>query len=592
VQQRDSKKMSEYDVTVENVSYTYRGEKRPALKNVTLQVKPGELLLVTGPAGAGKTTLCSCLNGLIPHFYTGTLEGKVSVRGLDTRLNGPAVLSGKAGMLFQDPSTQLLCATVEDDIAFGAENYGVPPVEIRKRVDDVIRLLRLQQVSGRSPHNLSGGQQQAVALGSILAMRPEIYVLDEPTSNLDPVGSAQVLQTISELARIEHKTILIVEHKLEELVGEADRMIVMDEGSIKYQGTPQEVLNQADAIEAIGLKPPQVSLLFAKLRDQLNWPKIPITLNQAITALTFFLRNNGHTLQNPQLKRVPTEAEKLPPHQDEVTIEVKGLTFQYPYTKSPALSNVDLTIKRGENIGVIGQNGSGKTTLVKQFIGLLKPTSGSVRVFGMDTREHTVPEMAMKVGFVFQDPDQQIFSNKVSTEVAFGPRNLRLPEDEIQRRVEKSLKDVECYNLISENPLDLSKGEKQRINIASVLAMDPELLIIDEPTTGQDFLRGKEIMDLAMNLLKKGTTLVTISHDMNIVAEYCSRTLVMKDGQIFADGSTREIFANPQKLVQTNLRPPQITSLAQALGSFGFPNDVLTVEEMTSFIQSTIGGKQ
>jgi energy-coupling factor transporter ATP-binding protein EcfA2 len=578
------------DITIENVTYTYRGETRPALKNLTLRVKPGELVLVTGPAGAGKTTLCSCLNGLIPHFYTGTLEGTVNVRGFDTRFAGTATLSEKVGMLFQDPSSQLLSATVEDDIAFGAENYGVPPIEIRKRVDEIIRLLRLQNVSGRSPHNLSGGQQQAVALGSILAMHPDIYVLDEPTSNLDPLGSAQVLQTISDLARVEHKTIIIVEHKLEELVADADRMIVMDEGEIKYQGPPREVLNEAEAIEAIGLKPPQVSLLFAKLRVQMNQPEIPITLNEAAITLTSFLKSNGNSTGISTTSRVPTEAEKLPPSLADVAIEVRDLTFQYPYTKTPALRNVNLTIKHGENVGIIGQNGSGKTTLVKHFIGLLKPTNGSVTVFGMDTHEHTVPEMAMRVGFVFQDPDQQIFSHKVSIEVAFGPKNLGLPEDEIQRCVEKSLKDVECYHLINENPLDLSKGEKQRINIASVLAMDPQLLVIDEPTTGQDFLRGKEIMDLAMNLLKKGTTLITISHDMNIVAEYCSRTLVMKDGEIFADASTREIFSDPQKLLQTNLRPPQITSLAQALGSFGFPNDVLTVGEMASLIQGAIGG--
>jgi energy-coupling factor transporter ATP-binding protein EcfA2 len=580
------------DITIENVTYTYRGETRPALRNVTLHVKPGELVLVTGPAGAGKTTLCSCLNGLIPHFYTGTLEGNVNVRGFDTRIAGTATLSEKVGMLFQDPSSQLLSATVEDDIAFGAENYGVPPAEIRKRVDETIRLLRLQNVRDKSPHNLSGGQQQAVALGSILAMRPDVYVLDEPTSNLDPLGSAQVLQTISDLARLEHKTIIIVEHKLEELVADVDRMVVMDEGSIKYQGTPREVLNEAEAIEAIGLKPPQVSLLFAKLRDRLKQPTIPITLSEATMTLTAFLKNNGNSAGILTAKRVSTEAEKLPPHQNDVVVEVKDLTFQYPYTKGQALRNVNLTIKHGENIGIIGQNGSGKTTLVKHFIGLLKPTNGSVTVFGMDTKVHTVPQLAVRVGFVFQDPDQQLFSHKVSIEVAFGPKNLGLPEDEIKRRVEKSLKDVECYHLLNENPLDLSKGEKQRINIASVLAMDPQLLVIDEPTTGQDFLRGKEIMDLAMNLLRKGTTLITISHDMNIVAEYCSRTLVMKDGEIFADGATRAIFSDPKRLVQTNLRPPQVTSLAQTLSSFGFPNDVLTVEEMAGLIQGAIGGEQ
>jgi energy-coupling factor transport system ATP-binding protein len=420
-------------------------------------------------------------------------------------------------------------------------------------------------------------------------MQPQIYVLDEPTSNLDPLGSAQVLQTISELARTERKTIIIVEHKLEELVANVDRMIVMDEGRIKYEGPPRDVLNEAEAIEAIGLKPPQVSVLFAKLRNQLERPNIPITLDEASLALKSLL-NNGHRVAKQVTKRVPTEAEKLPPPKDDVVVEVSGLTFQYPYTNYPAINNVSLKIKRGENLGIIGQNGSGKTTLVKHFIGLLKPTSGSVSVFGMDTRQHTVSEMAMKVGFVFQDPDQQIFSHKVSLEVAFGPRNLGLSEDEIQRRVEKSLKDVQCYHLLNENPLDLSKGEKQRVNIASVLAMQPQLLVIDEPTTGQDFLRGKEIMDLAMNLLRGGTTVITISHDMNIVAEYCSRTLVMKDGGIFADGSTREIFSNPDKLVQTNLRPPQVTALAQSLGTFNFPRDVLTVEEMASLIQSAMGG--
>jgi len=583
--------MSEYDISVDNVSYTYYGESRPALNNVTLKVKPGELLLVTGPAGAGKTTLCSCLNGLIPHFYRGTMEGKVAVRGLETSVYGTATLSQKVGILFQDPSTQLLSATVEDDIAFGAENYGVPPDEIRKRVNDAIRLLRLEKVSGRSPHNLSGGQQQAVAIASILAMRPDIYVLDEPTSNLDPIGSAQVLQTISELARMEKKTIIIVEHKLEELAATADRMIVLDEGKIRFQGTPREVLNESEAIEKMGLKPPQVSLLFAKLREQLKRPKIPVTMEEASQTLMSFLKENRRPLRASSQVRVKTEAEKLPAPQSDIVVDVRDLTFQYPYTESPALGGVNLTVRRGENIGIIGQNGSGKTTLVKQFIGLLKPTSGQVTVFGMDTRQHTVPQLASKVGFVFQDPDQQIFSHKVTLEVAFGPRNLGLSEDETERRVEKSLKDVDCYHLKDENPLDLSKGEKQRVNIASVMAMGPQLLVIDEPTTGQDFLRGKEIMDLAMRLIRQGKTVITISHDMNIVAEYASRTLVLKDGQIFVDGTTREIFSEPKRLRETYLRPPQVTALAQSLNGFGFPNDVLTVDEMAAYVQDAIGVK-
>lgn len=572
----------EYSIVMDNVTYTYSGGSRPAIEKINLKVEKGETLMITGPAGAGKTTLCRCLNGLIPHFFLGKLEGNVIINGADIRNSNVSALSHMVGLLFQDPASQLVCPTVIDEVAFGPENYGVPPIEIRKRVDECVRAVRLQGYEERNPHSLSGGEQQACALAAIMSMRSRIYVLDEPTSNLDPLGSYQVLNLMTELARTEKNTMVIVEHKMEELLNLVDRLIVMNEGRIVLEGKPRELLENVESMEKMGLKPPQATLLAAKLKERDVSIALPLTLEEAFKAFSEIL----------SIKEVPTiRREKVSyERSDTKIIETQNLWHIYP-GETIALRGMNLKIYEGEFIAIIGQNGSGKTTLVKHFNGLLKPTKGKVFVYGVDTTTETIAELSKKVGYCFQNPDHQICCETVRKELEFGPVNLHVAEAEIERRVIQVAKAVGLEHVLNENPFSLSKGERQRVAVASVLTMKPDVLIIDEPTTGQDYRMGKEMMEFYKNLNEKeGKTIIVITHDMNLVAEYAKRIVVLRNGEILCDGPTREVFSQSELLGTTYLRPPQVTRLGQLLSAYGIPGDVLTVDEMRSILAQLTGG--
>jgi energy-coupling factor transport system ATP-binding protein len=563
-------------VVLENVRYTYAGSSRPALKGLELRVREGESLMITGPSGAGKTTLCRCLNGLIPHYFRGKLEGNVVINGTNTRDSNISALSHVVGLLFQDPSSQLVNPTVIDEVAFGPENYGVPAEEIRSRALNAIEVMRLKGYEERSPHSLSGGEQQACALAAIVAMNPTIYVLDEPTSNLDPIGSTMVLTLMAELAKRERRTMITVEHKMEEMLHLIDRLVVINEGAIVLEGRPRELLDDVELMEKMGLKPPQVSLLASKLRSEKPDLTVPMTLDEA-TAV--FRRLFAST----RFKSVAWKPEKGPVTADTI-VETESISHIYP-AGTVALNGVSIKIRRGEFTAIIGQNGSGKTTLVKHFNGLLKPTRGIVRVFGIDTRTATIADLSRKVGYCFQNPDHQICCETVRKELEFGPRNLRIEEAEIQRRVKDVATAVGLDRILDVNPFSVSKGERQRITVASLLTMSPDVLIVDEPTTGQDYRMGREMMEFYKHLNEaQGKTIVVITHDMNIAAEYAKRVIVLKNGQVLTEGATREVFAQTELLQTTYLKPPQITRFGQALGEYGMPSDLLTVEEAARFV--------
>lgn len=566
-------------VALENVSYTYSGGNRPALKELNLTVRQGETVMITGPSGAGKTTVCRCLNGLIPHYFRGKLEGNILIGGTNTRESTISALSHVLGLLFQDPSSQLVNPTVLDEVAFGPENYGVPPPEIRARATKALEIMRLGGYDERSPHSLSGGEQQACALAAIVAMNPSIYVLDEPTSNLDPIGSMMVLNLMADLARQEKRTMIIVEHKMEELLHLIDRLIVLDRGTIVLEGKPRDLLENVELMEKMGLKPPQVALLASRLRAQRTDMPIPMTLDEA----TVLFRK---VLPHKRVRPMAGMQEKAEP-QGDVIIDVRDLWHIYP-AGTTALKGVSLKVRRGEFAALIGQNGSGKTTLVKHFNGLLKPTKGSVIVFDVDTRSAAVTELSRKVGYCFQNPDHQICCDTVRKELEFGPRNLHVPEDEIQVRVKEVSSAVGLQEILDVNPFSVSKGERQRIAVASLLTMIPDVLVVDEPTTGQDYRMGKEMMEFYKQLNSLGKTIIVITHDMNIAAEYVKRVIVLKEGQILADGTTREVFAQAGLLETTYLKPPQITRLGQALKEFGIPENLLTVDEAVRFFEEIL----
>jgi len=570
-----------YSVVLEDVKYSYTGGARPALKNINLKIAKGERVMVTGPSGAGKTTLCRCLNGLIPHYFRGKLEGNVAVDGVDTRSTTISALSHSVGLLFQDPSSQLVCPTVIDEVAFGPENYGVPPAEIRTRAEECLKSVRLRGYEERNPHSLSGGEQQACALAAIMAMRPEIYVLDEPTSNLDPIGSSQILNLLAGISKEGKATMIIVEHKMEELLPVVDRLIVMNEGEIALEGSPRDLLKNVDAMQKMGLKPPQVALLAARLKERDPSIAPPMTLEEAVETFSKLLKHSKSALERKPSWDVG-RGEKI--------IEVRDLWHIYP-NGTTALKGVDLDIYAGEFVAVIGQNGSGKTTLVKHFNNLLKATKGSVTVFGINAANASISELSKKVGYCFQNPDHQICCENVKKELEFGPTNLGVPVEEIQQRVSEVAKAVGLESVLSENPFSLSKGERQRVAVASLLTMKPEVLVVDEPTTGQDYRMSREMMDFYRKLnVEEKKTIVVITHDMNIAAEYAHRVVVLRDGRILVDGPTKEIFSKTDLLETTYLNPPQITRLGQMLAKYGVPGDVLTVDEMYEVMSELLQG--
>jgi energy-coupling factor transport system ATP-binding protein len=565
----------------DGVSYAYRGGDA-AVRDVSLALEEGTVVLVTGPSGAGKTTICRAANGLIPHEFKGRLEGRVTIAGrYDSRNLGVSSLSKVVGVLSQDPETQLFNPSVEDEIVFGACNYGLPVDTIRERTERLLDLTRLGPHRRKNPHNLSGGQQQACALASILAFEPLVLVLDEPTSNIDPIGSQQVLDLVARLAREENRTTLLVEHKIEELADLVDEMIVIDKGEILHRGTVREVLEHVEYIDSVGLSVPQVTLLCARLRTA-GWSveELPIGVEEAAEVLS-------PLIERETLKRAPEPPPRRPQHEsEEVVVSIGGLSHVYQ-DGTRALRDVDLEIRRGEFVGILGQNGSGKTTLVKHFNGLLKPTEGSVTVAGLDTRKASISEMALAVGYIFQNPDAQIFKMKVEEELAFGPQNVGLSDEEVERRVKEAADDLEISHLMDKNPFFLSKGEKQRVAVAAVMAMHPDILVLDEPTTGQDFKRAREIMDLAVRLHNEGQTVIVITHDMNLAAEYCDRVVIMEGGSVLLDAPTREAFLADDDLETSSLRPPQITMLGKALG---YPWAWLTVDEAVETLGDAMRG--
>lgn len=565
-----------YVVEFRNVSWRYQGSGEKSLVNIDLKIRNGEVLVITGPSGAGKTTLCRCINGLIPHFFEGELEGEILVAGMDVKTYDIPYLAAKVGLLFDDPSNQLFNSTVEEELAFGPENYGVPVEEIRNRIEDGLRFARLENHRLKNPHALSGGQQQACALAAIYTMRPEVFVLDEPTTNLDPYGAQLIFQRLNELIQKEKKTFIIVEHNLEVVLQYADRLIVMDKGKIVAFGKPSEVLKEVDLMEGIDLQVPHTTqLAYALHRLGYQENEIPFTTEGGIALLRrvipFLPIRRSYTQKNP-VKRSPITA-----------VEIDNVSYEYP-DGTVALRNVSLKIADGDYVGLIGRNGSGKTTLAKMLIGLIRPTAGAIRIYGEDTSRKSVAELARLVGYNFQNPDDQIFARTVREELSFAPRNLKLSEEEVEAAVQRVAKELELTDYLELNPFSLSQGLRRRVAFGSTLTLNPKILVVDEPTTGQDYARAKVVMEICKRLNSEGKTIIVISHNMDLIAEYCNYVCVMKDGVLLMEGTPKQVFSKPEVLIETSIVPPQITRIFQGLSDYDFPKDIITMDEALEFL--------
>jgi energy-coupling factor transport system ATP-binding protein len=447
-----------------------------------------------------------------------------------------------------------------------------------QRVMDAMDFCRLDKYKDKNPHALSGGEKQAVAIAALIAMQPDALILDEPTANIDAVGTSLVFARLRTLLEERKKTTIIVEQKLHYALPLADRLIVMSDGRIVADDRPKRVLSDRELLKSVQIQIPYVGSLVHEVAAGVHEEDVPITLEEATRLVSRLVKEER--LRVRSVKRPsPQKTERKP------IISCKDAWYEYP-DGTVALKGVSIDILEGEFVGLVGRNGSGKTTLAKLFNGLYRPTRGTTIVDGIDVKTASVEDLTSRVAYSFQNPDDQIFAKTVKDELAFGPRNLKLPRDEIDRRVHTSADEVEITQYLDANPFNLSQGLRQRVAVASVLAMNPKVLIVDEPTTGQDYARSKIVMSLAKRLCERGRTIIVISHNMDLVAEYCERLIVMLEGQVLVSGETREVFSQPQLIKQSSLEPPQVTQLAQSLPDLGFPGDILTMDEMSTLLSA------
>jgi energy-coupling factor transporter ATP-binding protein EcfA2 len=546
-----------------DVSFVYRDGESPALSQVNLEVAPGECVAVLGPSGAGKSTLCRVLNGLIPHFQHGEFAGSVTVFGQDTRQARVPELARTVGLVFQEFESQLFATSVEMEVAFAPESFGTSPEAIRTRITDCLAAVGLAGCERRRPAALSGGEKQRLAIAAVLAGGPKLLVLDEATTDLDPVGKRQVLDVLRPLTTRSRaarpSTILFVTSEPEEATI-ADRVVVIESGQIAADGAAETVLSSASWLEGHGVRPPDTAALCAAL----GLAARPLKAADAARVL----EESGFIVGSAARRqlREPGPLGKSPgqPPSDPL-IEVSGLSYTYR-DGTRALSDVDLTIRQGEFVALAGPNGSGKTTLAKHLNRLLEPTSGEVTVAGRPTRAQSHRQLAEKIGYVFQNPDHQIFADTIATEVAFGPRNAGLPGPEVGARVAEALEAVGLRGREGEDPFALTKGERQRVAVASMLAARPETMVFDEPTTGLDYRESRGMMDLIRDLHRAGHTIIIITHTMWVICEYADRLVLMREGRIIADAAVREAMGRPDLLAQASLTAPPVAELGARLG--------------------------
>ncbi len=571
-------------IDVRGLSYTYPNVNESALRGIDLKIDPGEFVLLTGPSGCGKTTFCRCLNGLIPHFYNGELKGDITIDGLHTAVEPTYELAKRVGLIFQNPDNQIFSLTVEKDVAFGLENLGIPRPKMREDIDWAMERVGITGLRERGTHELSGGQKQRLTLASVLAMHPGIIVMDEPTAYLDPVGAERIFGILHTLNEEQGITIILIEHRMDLAVKYCNRIIVFDNGKIVNDGSPREIFT-ADETRLIGVGIPRMVELGRKLRQNGMQVDIPLDSEEAFKYISTKLMP-----RNLQKKAIITDLNEIVgEHSQFPIISLRNITYTY-YTGVEALKGVDLDINRGDYVAIMGENGAGKTTMVKHFNGLLRPKTGKVVVDGEDIAKQSVAVMAKKVGLVFQNPDDQLFAEDVEEEISFALRNFGYAEKVIDERVNWALNllDIERYKKSS--PFILSGGERKRVALASVLAWNPDVLILDEPTVGQDYGQKERLKHFLLQLRTQGKTVVIVTHDVEFVAESQPRIVLMAQGKIVADGSAKKIMTDAEALKKCSVAPPEVTKLFSKLTEYGLPEDVLGVDEALDLITRKVRG--
>lgn len=548
-------------ISVSELKVKYSGRKRPTLQDVNLTFAEGETVLLLGASGSGKSTLALTLNGLIPNSLPVRMSGHVVVDGLDTQAVGPAQIAQKIGIVFQDPEAQFVTLKVEDELVFGLENLCQSPEIMSAKVDEALAQVNMSDYRLRQVDRLSGGQKQRITLAALLAMKPSVLIFDEPTANLDPVGTQNVFDLLTSIKEQSQHTIILIEHKLDELMHLVDRVVVLgDQGKVVADGMPHDLFrDQIDLLNELGVWIPQVSRLAHQL--SLHEP-FPITLPEAKTAVS-------------HLTFPPIETDKKDSAKQLAALEIRNLSFRYGPT--PILKDISLQIPKGDFLAIVGANGAGKTTLAQHLMTILSPAKNTVYLDGQEINSIRSRVLSKKIGYVFQNPEHQFITPSVFEEIAYGLRVLGESETAVEQKTMEMLERFDLAHYAKASPFTLSHGEKRRLSVATMLAMGQEILILDEPTFGQDERNATAIMSLLSNLNDAGKTIIIITHDMALVAQYAQHVAVLNHGNLRFHGEMRSLFTQPDLLVESNLALPPLAQLGQLIGR----PDLLTLEDFT-----------
>ena len=535
-------------IKITDLSFRYKKAPRPVFNGLNLTVRPGERVCVLGPSEAGKSTLALCLQGLIPRLIKGEFRGEIVVDGVLTATCRPRQLAGRVGILLQDFEAQLFSTRVDQEVAFGPENLGLPREELRRRVAECLSLVGLDGLDDREPATLSGGEKQLLALAAVLSLEPKLLVLDEPTTDLDPVRVEELLATLDRLSRTRDFTLVFLGED-PRLARFCSRIVLLARGKILADGPAEVILREVERLRGLGLNPPELPALFYDLGQA----TLPLTLPEAVD------QARGLGWDQPIIAAGYQASEPggrgRPPHDAEI-LALRRVSFAYP-DGPPVVQDFSLAFRERELTAILGPNGSGKTTVLKLLRGLLTPQSGEV---------WQQPYEKIRVGYVFQNPDYQLFAEEVWEEVAFGVRLLGLPPPEVERRVTTALTRVHLLDRARDDPFSLTKGQRQRLAVAGVLALAPQVIILDEPTTGLDHREQQDLLGLARELHAQGHTVIMVTHSMWAAATYARRLVVLLDGKVLLDGPARQVLAEKELLARARLVPPAVVQLSRALG--------------------------
>lgn len=543
-------------ISFKNFSFQYRAQKKPTLKEINLDIYPGERVLIAGPSGCGKSTLAGCINGLNPFSNPGECSGELIVDGVDAPKSSIFQLSAHVGTVLQDPDGQFIGLTVGEDIAFALENSCMPQDEMHEITRHAAELVGIQDHLDYAPHELSGGQKQRVSLAGVMVDQVKILLFDEPLANLDPATGKQTIELIDEIQEKTDTTVVIIEHRLEDVLWrDVDRIVLMGDGKILADLHPDELLSTR-LLEENGIREPLYLTALRYAGVELVPAKKPAHADSVVID-----EADRKKMTDWFWSRPAAEAEK----EHEPLLEVRNLTFGYERGRQ-TLRDVSLTIHKGEMVSIVGKNGAGKSTFSKLVCGFETPDSGEILFQGRDLLQENIRHRAKHIGYVMQNPNQMISKTMIFDEVALSLRNMGKSEEEIREKVEETLKVCGLFPFRNWPVSALSFGQKKRVTIASVLVQDPELIILDEPTAGQDFCHYTEIMEFLRGLNEKGVTVVMITHDMHLMLEYTPRALVFADGRLIADRSAAAVLCDPQLIRQAALKETSLFTLANQLG--------------------------